>query len=107
MRTKAFIDRIRAVCPAFAQVDHALSSAEDLDYPAALVALIEAAVAKALDARTITGVRVVEPVVEPEAAPLAEAAPAPEVVMAPVAKGWHAGDWARLACGEPAEDETP
>ena len=37
MRTKVIIDRIRAECPGFAQVDHALSSSEDLDYPCALV----------------------------------------------------------------------
>ena len=42
MRTKAIIDRIRAECPGFAQVDHALSSAEDLDYPAALVSPVQA-----------------------------------------------------------------
>jgi hypothetical protein len=73
--------------------------------PAALAALIEAAVAKALDARTITGVRVEAPPVEPEPAPVAEEPePAPEA--APVAKSaWHAGDWARMACG--VEDETP
>lgn len=75
--------------------------------PAALTALIEAAVAKALDARTRTGVRIEDPIVELEATPVIEEAPALEVVVAPVAKSWHAGDWARLACGEPVEDETP
>lgn len=75
--------------------------------PAALAAMIEAAVAKALDGRTKTGVRVDDVPAEPELAPVAEEpAAAPEA--APVAKSaWHAGDWARFACGEPAEGETP
>ncbi|MFN3646242.1 MAG: hypothetical protein ACK4S2_06970 [Gemmobacter sp.] len=37
MRLRDVISRVRSECPGFAQVDHALSSAEELDYPAALV----------------------------------------------------------------------
>ena len=37
MRTAVLMDRIRAECQGFAAVDHALTSAADLAYPAALV----------------------------------------------------------------------
>lgn len=74
---------------------------------AMLASMIEAAVAKALDARTISGVRVAEPVVE--IAPVVDAVSVPEADSDsdPLEKGWHAGDWARLACGDETQDETP
>lgn len=43
MRLSDILSRIRAECPGFAQVDHALSSNEELDYPAALVSPVRAA----------------------------------------------------------------
>ena len=42
MRTDDIVARIRALCPGFAQVDHALLSASQESYPGAFVALVKA-----------------------------------------------------------------
>jgi len=39
LRTSTVLARIRGQCPGFAQVDHALTSAAQNDYPAAFVAI--------------------------------------------------------------------
>lgn len=75
--------------------------------PAALAAMIEAAVAKALDARTISGVRVADPIVEAAPVEIAPVAPEADEESDSIEKGWHAGDWARLASGDEAQDGTP